>query len=248
MSHENPYSAPSTNVEPSSPPLETTGQQSPYGPWRSTRGLALTLTLLFGVFMIIRVVDGFHSYREILQIEEHGYLYMEDEPNPLEQLGQMTVWTTVGIGILLMIIWCVWTNKTCKNAWFIRYRTGRYLTPGADNTFTPGWYVGWFFVPIANLWKPFQAMSFIRDNSQNLAGKTMGNALGLWWTFWIISTITDRISTNLYKADTFDGYVTASWFNIYSIPIDLLAALFALLVVRKLTAIQSSRAQELNLH
>ena len=25
-------------------------------------------------------------------------------------------------------------------------------------SFTPGWSVGWFFVPIMNPWKPFQAM------------------------------------------------------------------------------------------
>ena len=32
-------------------------------------------------------------------------------------------------------------------------------------SFTPGWSVGWYFVPIANLFKPYQAMKEIWANS-----------------------------------------------------------------------------------
>jgi len=246
---ENPYAAPSTNVESSQFDLgATTGQQSPYGAWRNTKVLALILTILFILYLIFRIVDSIHSYQEISQIEKQGYLYGGDDTSILiEQFGTISLAINIAVALLLVIFWCIWTNKTCKNAWFIRCARGQHLLPGANDTYTPGWSVGWYFVPIAMLWKPFQAMVFIRDSSQMLGGKTMGNTLGLWWTFWIITTVTDRISNRLYKGDGIDSYVTANWFSIYTAPLDLLAGVFALLVVRKLTAIQTEQSQKIQI-
>ena len=56
--------------------------------------------------------------------------------------------------------------------------------------FTPGWAVGWYFVPIANLWKPYQAMKEIwraSKNPGNWQAETTSGFLGWWWFWWIIS-------------------------------------------------------------
>ena len=61
-------------------------------------------------------------------------------------LLQLPVVLTTGIVFLM------WIHRANRNA--------RGL--GAEGmTFTPGWSVGWYFIPIANLWKPFQAMKEI---------------------------------------------------------------------------------------
>ncbi len=55
--------------------------------------------------------------------------------------------------------------------------------------FTPGWAVGWYFVPVFNLWKPYQAMKEI----------VVGIALDAhpvvhwWWLFWILSGVLNLI-------------------------------------------------------
>jgi hypothetical protein len=72
--------------------------------------------------------------------------------------------------------------------------------------FTPGWAVGWFFIPIATLWKPYQAMRMLwryscsvnRPDSQDNPA-----VLPAWWTLWIISAILGNITFRMtWKADT----------------------------------------------
>ena len=55
--------------------------------------------------------------------------------------------------------------------------------------FTPGWAVGWYFVPIAWFWKPYQAMAEIWRASRNPAewrGEPVSPLLAGWWVLWIV--------------------------------------------------------------
>ncbi|MBI1404164.1 MAG: DUF4328 domain-containing protein [Porphyrobacter sp.] len=66
--------------------------------------------------------------------------------------------------------------------------------------FTPGWAVGWYFVPIANLFKPFQAMRELWNTSHGLADSYSAPAPGnlpAWWGLWIAGNILGNISTRL---------------------------------------------------
>jgi len=68
--------------------------------------------------------------------------------------------------------------------------------------FTPGWSIGWYFIPIANFWKPYQAMKEIWKVStnpndwQNEAGSPL---LERWWASWLIFNILAQIS---YRASS----------------------------------------------
>ena len=58
-----------------------------------------------------------------------------------------------------------------------------------DMQFTPGWAVGWHFVPIAWFWKPYQAMTEIWRASRNPAdwrGEPVSPLLHWWWILWIV--------------------------------------------------------------
>ncbi len=68
---------------------------------------------------------------------------------------------------------------------------------GAQNMqFTPGWSIGYYFIPIVNLWKPYYAMKEIYLCSQSVSKnpeKTGEGILSLWWFLWILSGIMGRI-------------------------------------------------------
>jgi hypothetical protein len=51
--------------------------------------------------------------------------------------------------VVLIVLFCIWIYRANSNA--------RQLG-ATDMQFSPGWSVGWYFIPIANLWKPYQAM------------------------------------------------------------------------------------------
>lgn len=68
---------------------------------------------------------------------------------------------------------------------------------GGELTIRPGWAVGWYFVPFANLVKPFQAMKETWLASHYGSEWGRGDApdlLNWWWGFWLLSTILGNIA------------------------------------------------------
>jgi hypothetical protein len=69
-----------------------------------------------------------------------------------------------------------------------------------DMMATPGWAVGWFFVPLANLVMPFQTMRELWKASARPADWQMERAPGailLWWLLWLASGVTGSIASAL---------------------------------------------------
>jgi hypothetical protein len=54
--------------------------------------------------------------------------------------------------------------------------------------FTPGWSIGWFFIPIANFWKPYQVMKELWQVSKNSSTWRVQSVSPLvpWWWFLIV--------------------------------------------------------------
>ncbi len=58
--------------------------------------------------------------------------------------------------------------------------------------YSPGWAIGWYVVPIANFFKPFQAMRELWHASHGAIGSYSDPAPGLlwvWWLCWLLSNI-----------------------------------------------------------
>ncbi|MDE2927401.1 MAG: DUF4328 domain-containing protein [Acidobacteriota bacterium] len=84
------------------------------------------------------------------------------------------------IPLITSILVLIWIHRANHNA--------RQLG-AADMHFTPGWAVGWYFVPIAWFWKPYQAMTEIWRASRNPAdwrGRPVSALLQWWWVLWIV--------------------------------------------------------------
>lgn len=92
--------------------------------------------------------------------------------------------------IASVVLVAMWTYRAMKNLHIIR-------APGAS--MTPGWAVGWYFIPIANLWKPFEGMLQIWRESHRLAGRPEKVAayVGCWWACWVGGGILSQISLRL---------------------------------------------------
>lgn len=79
--------------------------------------------------------------------------------------------------------------------------------------YSPGWSVGWHFVPVANLFKPFQAMRQIYNASLGARGiLNQGHALlTIWWITWLTSNFLNNIATRLeLRATSIDDLQVAS--------------------------------------
>ncbi|KOX26580.1 MULTISPECIES: DUF4328 domain-containing protein [unclassified Streptomyces] len=131
--------------------------------------------------------------------------------------------------------------------WFHRLRKNAEVWAGDLQGRKPGWAIGGWFVPIANLWIPrgiaadiwraSRWQPYAADAARELA------LLNAWWTFWVADVVVDRIATQLYKgAETAGAYTTAASWSLAGYLLDIAAAVLAILFVRRLTSMQHAKA------
>ena len=180
---------------------------------------------------LIAVVAGYLEYGVLSGIRDGVFASQQaaidaaeasDARQGLIGLAQIVISIVSGILILR------WIHRANWNA--------RAL--GARNMdFTPGWSIGWYFVPFMNLWKPYMAMKEIWRASARPGGwqgQIVPNLLGLWWFFWIVSSVLGNASFRLtMRAKAVDELIQA---NIVTVLSDLftvpLCLVFLVLVIR----------------
>jgi phosphatidylglycerophosphate synthase len=108
--------------------------------------------------------------------------------------------------------------------------------------FTPGWSVGWYFIPIAALWKPFQAMSELWRRSAFPTTIEGPSALGFWWALWIVTNVLSQgYLRAVSNASTMDQYVLASWLGFWSDLLEVPLILIFMWLIARITAMQIAK-------
>lgn len=145
----------------------------------------------------------------------------------LDSLARLvgSVWDiveTIAASVITAILVLVWIHRANYNA--------RQLG-AADMAFSPGWAVGWHFVPIAWFWKPYQAMREIWQASvspSNWRRQTGSPLLVWWWGLWILTRWGVFLATELTlrildsaAAETADAAIELS-FATLSVPLTLI--------------------------
>ncbi len=86
-----------------------------------------------------------------------------------------------------------------------QHRAVRQLNAmGVDVGATPGWSVGYWFVPFVNLVKPFR---IVRGMAEELGGQELVASLQLsaWWAMLLLARILDRIEGRMVMQNGLDG-------------------------------------------
>ena len=114
----------------------------------------------------------------------------------VELTGAAALYAAVGLtDALLTLVTIVFFSM-----WIYRAAANIVVAGTVGFDYTPGWAVGWFFIPIANLFKPYAAMRQIWNASHGRQGDQLEQAEGLlaiWWGCWLLSNIASNISLRL---------------------------------------------------
>lgn len=112
-------------------------------------------------------------------------------------------------------------------------------------TISPGWNVGWFFVPVAALWKPFEGIRETRGASiapEDPISVAVPGWLNLWWGLWIVATIYGNIlAIFLDMPETPEQWISVSWANAASVVIDVPLALLTCRLLTDIAKLQRAR-------
>lgn len=132
--------------------------------------------------------------------------------------------------------------------WFRRVRLNAEVFDASMQQMKPGWAVGAWFVPVANLWLPRRIAGgiWIASAQTHTDGswRTVSVApVNLWWGAWVCSSLFSRYASQQYmKAEEAQEVMDAAGRMLAADAFGIVAAVFAILFVRKLTRMQGERA------
>ncbi|MFF9912107.1 DUF4328 domain-containing protein [Streptomyces sp. NPDC013457] len=168
---------------------------------------------------------------------------LNDHPDPAGfahmGLDVATVFQTLS-QLALAVVFIIWFFRVRKNAGIFMpdvHRGG------------PGWAIGAWFVPVANLWWPRTvAAGTWRASRRGPYGEGGGKGeslalLNWWWCFWILTNLSSLFAGAVYDdADTVEEFAAGAGFLMGAAVVDVVAAVLAILFVRRLTSMQHHKA------
>lgn len=203
--------------------------------FESLQGLTTVVVSLLALDIVLQLLYGGASLAVISLIDGllDGSIVPEDDGlAPSEIVQSMVGLVSVLVSVSLFFIIGRWIYRA---AWNVRHLGAKRLE------FSPGWAVGWYFVPFANLVMPYRAMKEIWLASRSPQDWQPGPAglLPLWWGLWLAGGVLGNISMRLnLRADTLEQMRIAEWVGIAQCAIAVPLALVFIHIARTVSAAQ----------
>ncbi len=141
-------------------------------PTRLARLLVGWIWAFFAVRLVLVAVMAVNLLAFYGHVPEHF-------PYPALMLAaKLTMWGNLGVHFVAGLLSLIWIHRMSRNA--------NILTGGLP--ISPGWAVGWYFVPIGALWKPFEAIEQAwQASTKPLAWRSVPTPplLRWWWGLWL---------------------------------------------------------------
>jgi hypothetical protein len=228
----NPYSPPATSIEAAGAPT-TVG-------YRSAVGLATAIAVMMIIDVIVELCTGVNSFVTISVMKR----VIAGEAVPQEELAAIDMRTgalaLLGVPFSLAagILFCFFMPRANRNA----------SAFGSLMTVSPGWTVGWWFIPIANMWMPYQAMKEIWQGSDPdptvpMASVPAPAVMKWWWGVYLVHSFSGwaPVFAGAKGSKQAQDLVNAATIEIVTSAVSIVAALLAAATVRAVARRQEER-------
>lgn len=149
---------------------------------------------------------------------------------------------TFGLYVVGVIAIGIWIYRANRNAQVLSVQ---------DMEFSPGWAIGWYVVPLANLVMPFRAMREIHDVSARVSSEDENDAdmmLRGWWAAWLTMNVTGWISFRMaLNFQTAEGLQVSSAFDLVSCLLTIPACLLLAAIIGRIQSFQDKAANRLTI-
>jgi hypothetical protein len=181
---------------------------------------------------LVSIASSAFQYQLLDQFERGVYTDQDlaiADANSNDLRQQVIGYMQVILYLITAVIFLVWTYRCAWNA--------RRLDPEVMQI-RPGWAVGWYFIPIANLWMPDRAVGQIWTASSGSRNKGF---IGWWWLFFILDNVVGQIvfRTSL-TAETINSLKNVTIAFVVSDIVSTIGAILAVRVVTRITRVQST--------
>ncbi len=211
--------------------------------YRSAKTLSILTIIglaLIGLFEALAVFIGFAqlaSPEMVIDLDDGA------ETSLWLMLQGVVILLQVPVYIATVVIFLIWLYRAHSNL---------YALLPTHLEFSSGWAVGWWFIPFANLVKPFQVVREVwwESDPEIPEGKSFLTSslhsaptyMAFWWAFWIAGNIASNVAGRVYDPDRMDTVTSSGVVFIIAGILMIIATVLAILVVRDITSRQERRA------
>lgn len=192
---------------------------------------------------IISLISGNMEY-QLLNAYENG-VYTSQEQAIAD--GEANVARQGIIGMVYPVVFIISGIMILK--WIYRANYNARQLGAKDMKFTPGWSVGWYFIPIFTLWKPYQAMKEIwkaSSNPDNWSKVKASSILPWWWFFWLVNNFLGQAGMRMsLRADEIPELKAA---NLVYQASDVVSIVLALVTMALINGIYQAQVSHANNH
>ena len=215
--------------------------------YKENSSLTKWVIWLLKLQILVAVVSLFSDYFEYSLLTEFQNELFASQDEFLQKVNASDFRQGV-IAIVYLVVFIVSGILILK--WLYRSNYNVKQLGAKDMEFSPGWSIGYYFIPFVNLWKPFQAMKELWKTSvnpsdwQNLKSPS---TITLWWGLWIVSNLLGRLIFNLSRnADSLDAMIQLNVMSQVSDVLDIPLSLVLMKLVQSIYSMQKNRYQTLH--
>lgn len=197
---------------------------------------AIILLYLVLIMDIISLISGYMQYSLLGRIANGNFTMVEAEMNDLREMLVAIIYA------ILMIVSAVFFILWFRRAYYNLHQLSKRLK------YSEGWAAGAWFVPIMNLFRPFQIMSEMVNETRSILvsrnliekSKLASGVVGLWWTLWIVNNMFANFDMRYsLRTESMEQYINSSLFGMISNVLGVFAVLAAIRVVKMYSAVES---------
>ncbi len=143
----------------------------------------------------------------------------------------------IGLVIVAGVLLLMWLHRAYTNL----------LALGHTPRFTPGWAVGYWFIPIVNLWRPYQVMKdwWLRSEGDTMVPGyervTAPSVLSAWWACWICSGFVARFAGSMATGAQPGEFLTFYTAALMMIAAEVLAVIAGVMLLKVISSIVNAQ-------
>lgn len=130
--------------------------------------------------------------------------------------------------LVTVVLFCMWMHRAAGNIRALgETRAG----------ISPGWAVGWWFIPIANFFMPYKAMREIYQSSDSAASgvdyplDTAPPLLGWWWGCWLVNGFASNVYVRMTMRSDPGVVEGGVWVGVTAVIFEIAAAVMVVRIV-----------------
>jgi len=224
------------------------GEVERRSPFASGHSRAQWVMVLLSIVILVDVLAVIFDFSQIqlLSRVQAGIPVTEAEAIANDSRQAIMGFVYLVAFIVTGIAFCFWIHSSHRNLPALGARGLKY---------SPAWAVGGFFVPVLNLFRPYQVTKEIWKASDPNVGPGSGldwqdaptsPLIGWWWVIFIVSSFAGYFLLRMaLSAETISDFMSLSVVTLVMDSVDILAAILAIILVRTIDQRQTIKNQQM---